>query len=63
MIAAATVYNQMNESGLDGTVYIYLFVGIAFATVFICILLFHVYLTLRETADSVWKKLKLNELL
>ena len=58
MFAAATFYSQTNKPGWDGTAY--LFVGLAFAA-FICIVLFHVYLILRETAAAVWKKMpKLN---
>ena len=55
MFAAATFYSQTNKPGWDGTAY--LFVGLAFAA-FICIVLFHVYLILRETA--VWKRSKPN---
>ena len=56
MFAAATYYVQTNDLSRDVTANI--FVGLAFAA-FVCIVLFHVYLVLRETA--VWKKIpKLN---
>ena len=51
MFAVATFYNQTNESNWGGTPY--LFIGLTFV-VFFCILLFHVYLVLHETA--VWEK-------
>ena len=52
MFAAATYYIQTND--LSQAVTANIFVGLAFA-VFVYILLFHVYLVLRETA--VWKKM------
>ena len=52
MFAAATYYVQTND--LSRAITTNIFVGLAFA-VFVCILLFHVYLVLRETA--VWKKI------
>jgi hypothetical protein len=52
IFAAATVYNQTKEPSWDGMAY--LFVGLALV-VFVCIVLFHVYLILHETA--AWKKI------
>ena len=54
IFATATYYVQTND--LSRAVTANIFVGLAFA-VFVCILLFHVYLILRETA--VWKNLKI----
>ena len=51
IFAAATYYVQTND--LSRAVTTNIFVGLAFAA-FVCILLFHVYLILRETA--VWKE-------
>ena len=56
MFAAATYYVQTND--LSRAITANIFVGLAFAA-FVCVMLFHVYLILRETA--VWKKIpKLN---
>ena len=52
IFAVATLYNQTNKPNWKGTPD--LFVGLAFI-VFICIVLFHIYLVLRETA--MWKKM------
>ena len=52
MLTASTYYVQTNDLSQARTAY--LFVGLAFSA-FIGIILFHVYLVLRETA--VWKKI------
>ena len=52
VFATATYYVQTND--LSQAVTANIFIGLAFAA-FVCIVLFHVYLVLRETA--VWKKI------
>ena len=53
-IFAATTYTYRPSATNDRDAIAYSFVGLAFAA-FVCIVLFHVYMVLRETA--VWKKI------